>query len=112
MEKLLAKERIENLTVGQIAIEIESGDVLLVDLLGADPTFSLHRPEFDPDRRFILHCGAGRRSALAADTLQQVGSRSVAHMASMNQLENSTITCFPRFPIPARCDISEHRGPV
>ena len=99
-----AKERIENLTVGQVAIEIETGDVLLVDLreqnerdlhgvipgsihaprgmleFWADPTFSLHRPEFDPNRRVILHCAAGMRSALAADTLQQMGYRSVAHM--------------------------------
>ncbi len=99
-----AKESIENLTVGQVADELGSGDVLLVDLreqnerdlhgvipgsihaprgmleFWADPTFSLHRPEFDPNRRVILHCAAGGRSALAADTLQQMGYQSVAHM--------------------------------
>ena len=99
-----AKERIENLTVSQVARELETGDVLLVDLreqnerelhgaipgsihaprgmleFWADPTFSLHRAEFDPNRRVILHCAAGGRSALAADTLQQMGYRSVAHM--------------------------------
>ena len=46
----------------------------------ADPTSSYHRPEFAPDRRVILHCAAGGRSALAADTLQQMGYTNVAHL--------------------------------
>jgi rhodanese-related sulfurtransferase len=39
-----------------------------------------HRAEFDPNRRVILHCAAGGRSALAADTLQQMGYSDVAHL--------------------------------
>ena len=46
----------------------------------ADPTSSYHRPEFAPDRRVILHCAAGGRSVLAADTLQQMGYTNVAHL--------------------------------
>jgi rhodanese-related sulfurtransferase len=46
----------------------------------ADPTSAYHRPEFDPNRRVILHCTSGGRSALAADTLQQMGYSNVAHL--------------------------------
>ena len=99
-----AKERIQNLTVDQTAEELERGDVLLVDLrepderqehgaipsavhaprgmleFWADPSCSYHRAEFDPNRRIILHCGGGGRSALAADILQQMGFANVAHL--------------------------------
>ena len=99
-----AKQRIENLTVDQVAAELAQGDTVLVDVrepdervqngvipgavhaprgmleFYADPTSPYHRPEFDPDRRIVLHCAAGSRSALAADTLQQMGYRNVAHM--------------------------------
>ena len=99
-----AKQRVENLTVDQAAEEIERGDALLVDLrepgerveqgaipgavhaprgmleFWADPASSYHRSEFDPNRRIILHCASGGRSALAADTLQQMGYAKVAHM--------------------------------
>ncbi len=99
-----AKQRIQNLTVDQTAEEIERGDALLVDLrepgerqehgaipgavhaprgmleFWADPTSTYHRAEFDPSRRVILHCASGGRSALAADTLQQMGYANVAHL--------------------------------
>jgi len=99
-----AKQRIQNLTVDQMAEEVERGDVLLVDLrepderqehgtipgavhaprgmleFWADPTCSFHRAEFDPNRRVILYCGGGGRSALAADTLQHMGYANVAHL--------------------------------
>lgn len=99
-----AKQRIQNLTVEQVAAERESGDPLLVDLrepseleqqggipgairaprgmleFWADPTSSYHREEFDPNRRVILFCAGGGRSALAADTLQQMGYTNVAHL--------------------------------
>ncbi len=99
-----AKQRVENLTPDQLAAELEQRDVLLVDLrepgersehgaiptavhaprgmleFWADPTSAYHRPEFDPNRRVILHCASGGRSALAADTLQQMGYTRVAHM--------------------------------
>src|SRR5918998_1371032 len=99
-----ARQRIQNLTVDQTAEELERGDALLIDLrepgereeqgaipgavhaprgmleFWADPTSSYHRAEFDPNRRVILHCAAGGRSALAADTLQQMGDANVAHL--------------------------------
>jgi rhodanese-related sulfurtransferase len=99
-----AKQRVENLSVAQVAQEPERGDALLVYLrepiertqhgiipealsaprgmleFWADPTSSYHRPEFDPARRVVLHCASGGRSALAADTLRQLGYRNVAHL--------------------------------
>jgi rhodanese-related sulfurtransferase len=99
-----AKQRVQNLTVEQTAEEFERGDALFVDLresserqehgaipgavhaprgmleFWADPTSSYHRAEFDPNRRIILHCAGGGRSALAADTLQHMGYANVAHL--------------------------------
>ncbi len=99
-----AKQRVENLTPDQVAAELDQGEALLVDLresderdqqgvipgavhasrgmleFYADPSSAYHREEFDPDRRLIFHCASGGRSALAADTLQQMGYKNVAHL--------------------------------
>ena len=99
-----AKGRVENLGPEQVAAEVEGGDVVLVDIredderrrdgaipiavraprgmleFWADPTSPYHREEFDPARRTILYCASGGRSALAADTLQRIGYRNVAHL--------------------------------
>jgi rhodanese-related sulfurtransferase len=99
-----AKQRIENLTPDQVAAELDRGEVLLVDLretderiekgaipgsvhaprgmleFFADPTNEDHRPEFNPRRRTILYCAGGARSALAVETLQQLGYSDVAHL--------------------------------
>ena len=98
-----AKSRIQNLTVADVAEEIKRGNVTIVDIrephereqgaipgsisaprgmleFYADPTSSYHRPEFDPSKRIVLHCALGGRSALAADTLQQMGYTNVAHL--------------------------------
>jgi rhodanese-related sulfurtransferase len=87
-----------------VAAEVAGGDPLIVDIrepvereqhgsipgaisaprgmleFYADPTSPYHLPELDPNRRVILHCAAGGRSALAADTLQQMGYTDVAHL--------------------------------
>lgn len=99
-----AKQRVENLTPDQVASELEAGQAVLVDIrepeerqqngvipqathaprgmleFYADPSTPYHRQEFDPTRCIILHCAAGSRSALAADTLQQMGYTNVAHL--------------------------------
>ena len=99
-----AKGRIDNLTVEQAATEIEEGSATLVDIreedertqngaipnsvraprgmleFWADPSSPYHREEFDPDRRLILYCASGGRSALAADTLQRMGYENVCHL--------------------------------
>lgn len=99
-----AKKRVQNLSVDEAAREIEGGEALLVDIrepgeraengaipgaveaprgmleFWADPTSAYHREEFRPDRRVILHCASGGRSALAAVMLQELGYANVAHM--------------------------------
>lgn len=97
-----ARERVENLTPEQAAAETD--EALVVDVreswereLGgaipgavhaprgmlefqADPESPYHTEGFDPNRRTILYCASGGRSALAADTLQQIGYTNVAHI--------------------------------
>jgi rhodanese-related sulfurtransferase len=99
-----AKAQIENLSPQEVAAELQGGDALLVDLrepgervengvirgavhaprgmleFYADPTSAYHRAEFAPDRRTILYCASGGRSALAAETLQELGYTQVAHL--------------------------------
>ncbi|ASN80105.1 rhodanese-like domain-containing protein [Deinococcus ficus] len=99
-----ARQRVENLTVAQVAREMQEDGALLVDIrepgedqkegvipgaiaaprgmleFWADPSSPYHRSEFSPDRRVILHCASGGRSALAADTLRQLGYSRVAHL--------------------------------
>jgi rhodanese-related sulfurtransferase len=43
----------------------------------ADPSDHRHRIEFDPERRLILYCSTGERSAIAAATLRSMGYRDV-----------------------------------
>lgn len=99
-----AKQRVENLDPEETRREVEEGDALLVDIrepgeraqngyidgaveaprgmleFWADPTSPYHRQEFDPDKRIILHCASGGRSALAASMLEELGYQRVAHM--------------------------------
>lgn len=99
-----AKSRIQNLTPDQVAAELEAGDAVLIDIresdelrdngripgsvhaprgmleFYADANTPYHRPEFDPNRRIILTCASGGRSALAVDTLQQMGFTDIAHL--------------------------------
>lgn len=100
-----AKATIENLTVEEASKEIDSSErILVVDLrepdereqngaipdthhaprgmleFWGDPTSPYHREEFQPDRRIILYCASGGRSALATVTLRQLGYQNVAHL--------------------------------
>jgi len=99
-----AKGRIENLSVEQVREELEAGRATVVDIrdirellqLGkipgavhaprgmlefwVDPQSEYYRDVFSPDRRYILYCAGGGRSALAADTMRQMGYADVAHL--------------------------------
>lgn len=99
-----AKERVQALTPEQVAAELEGGEAVLVDLregpeleengripgsvhtprgmleFRADPASPYHDEALAPDKRVILHCASGGRSALAAVTLQEMGYTNVAHM--------------------------------
>jgi rhodanese-related sulfurtransferase len=99
-----AKSAIDNLTVDEAAREVEAGDAVLVDIreaeertsagaipgavpaprglleFMADPDSPYHVDELRRDRRIILHCAGGGRSALAVLTLREMGYTDVAHM--------------------------------
>lgn len=99
-----AKGRIENLTPDAVDDELQNGDAVLVDIrdapeleqngripgavhiprgmleFRADTTSPYHQPPLDPSRRVILHCASGGRSALAAQTLQEMGYENVSHL--------------------------------
>jgi rhodanese-related sulfurtransferase len=47
----------------------------------ADPESPMYNKELRPDRRLILYCGSGGRSALAAKTLHDMGYTDVASLA-------------------------------
>lgn len=99
-----AKSKIENLSPEQVAEEIKHPDVRLVDLrepdelkehgkiegsihavrglleFYADPGHSYYLEAFDPQKRIILHCAAGVRSAFAVQTLKTMGYTNIAHL--------------------------------
>lgn len=99
-----AKKDIENLSVEEVAAELASGKAVLVDIreseervqngfiqealhlprgmleFYADPTSPYHRSELQPDKRVILHCAGGGRSALAVHSLLELGYSNVAHL--------------------------------
>lgn len=99
-----AKQHIENLTPQQVQEELSNGDATLIDIreseeltqngkiagavhaprgmleFYADDSLPYHKPAFDKGKRLILHCASGGRSALAVQTLQQMGYENVAHL--------------------------------
>ncbi len=99
-----AKSQIDNLTPEEVKKELENNNATLIDIRDseelqqngkipgsvhasrgmlefyADPTLPYYRPEFDKNKKLILHCASGGRSALAALTLKQMGYDNVAHL--------------------------------
>lgn len=99
-----AKSQIQNLSVEEVARELETDSVTLVDIrepdeaqregaipgavaaprgmleFWADPASPYHRDEFDPSGRTILYCASSGRSALAVQALQGLGYTDVAHL--------------------------------
>lgn len=98
-----AMAAVENLSPAQVSAELAQGAVL-VDLrdaeerqqhgaipgavhvsrglleFKADPDHPYHVAALQPDARIILHCASGGRSALAAQTLRDMGYGDVAHL--------------------------------
>lgn len=100
-----AKARIEELSVEELQAEMaRGGDLTLVDIRdpreqwergaipGArsmprgmlefwfDPDSKYFRGGLSFDARYVVYCAGGGRSALAADTLQDLGYTNVAHL--------------------------------
>ena len=101
-----AKTEIENLSAEQVKAELDAGTAVICDirdfreryLKGAipgafaldrgmlefwvDPASEYYRNLFTPDKRYILYCAAGGRSALSAKTMKDMGYQNVAHLES------------------------------
>ena len=45
-----------------------------------DPTLPYHDPAFSSGKQVVFYCAGGGRSALAADTAQQMGLQRVSHL--------------------------------
>ena len=98
------KKDIENLSVADLKAELGAPDLLLADIreiqervdLGtipgskhaprgmlefwADPESPYYRDWFGENRRIVLFCAGGGRSALAAKALMDMGFKNVAHL--------------------------------
>ncbi len=99
-----AKKDIVNLTPLEVKAELAKGNVTLIDIrepaeleqngviagavsaprgmleFYADPATPYYKSEFNKDKRIILQCASGGRSALAVATLKQMGYTNIAHM--------------------------------
>lgn len=99
-----ARAEIEELTVEQLQAELEAGTCTVVDIrdirerirLGVipgavsaprgmlefwfDPESPYHDERYELDGRYVLHCAAGWRSAIAAKAVQELGFTNVAHL--------------------------------
>ena len=100
-----AMAQVTTYSVAQVQARMNDADVQIVDIrdvrelerdgtvVGAypaprgmlefwiDPASPYHKPLFaDESKEFILYCGAGWRSALAAKSLQDMGMTNVAHI--------------------------------
>ena len=73
------RETVERENEGQIPGSIHAPRGLLE--FHADPESPVYKEELTPDRRIILYCGSGGRSALAAKTLMDMGFNDVASLA-------------------------------
>jgi len=94
----VARAGIENLTPGEVRAELDSGTVVLIDVRESTETIAgviagavlVPRGILEfwagdglttADRRVIVCSSTGLRSALAAQSLQELGYTDVAHLA-------------------------------
>lgn len=98
-----AKKEIENLTPLQAKEELMKSNTMLIDLreaeelingkiegaihaprgmleFYADATLPYYKKEFDKEKRLILYCASGGRSALSVQTLKKMGFKNIAHI--------------------------------
>jgi len=61
----------------------------------ADPDVPSHSPAFTKDKRVVLYCGTGGRSALAGKTLQEMGYRSVFNAGGFKEMADAGLDTEP-----------------
>jgi rhodanese-related sulfurtransferase len=101
-----AKRALENLSVEELRAEIDKGTSVVVDIrdfrelylkgkipgafhadrgmleFWVDPQSPYYRDIFVPEKRYVLYCAGGGRSALAAKAMKDMGYPDVAHLES------------------------------
>ena len=101
-----ARARVEALSPAEVRAELEAGDAAVLDIrdvrerwrdgavpgarhvprgmleFWADPDSPYHKEWLTPQRRTVLYCAGGARSALAARALEEIGYTDVAHLES------------------------------
>ena len=99
-----AEKDIDCLSVEEFAAELETGTAIGLDIRDTrdrihkgviagtehaprgmleflvDPNSGYHDKMFNPDKRYILYCGLGGQSALAANTMREMGYTNVGHL--------------------------------
>jgi rhodanese-related sulfurtransferase len=99
-----AKQEIENLSPEQLKQEIDDSRAIVVDIrdnrelylkgkipgavecprgmleFWVDPASEYYREVFKPEKRYVLYCAGGGRSALSAKTMKDMGYQDVAHL--------------------------------
>ncbi len=99
-----AKSHIDNLSAAEVQAAIAANEAVIVDIrdfrelyakgkiphavhaprgmleFWIDPTSEYYRDVFVPDKRYILYCAGGGRSALAAKTMKDMGYTDVGHL--------------------------------
>lgn len=99
-----AKARIENIPPVLAMDEVDDGNIIVIDVRDIrelqrdgcipgsyhvprglieswiDPESDYFKPVFAEDKKFLIVCASGRRSALVVDTLQHMGFGPVANM--------------------------------
>jgi rhodanese-related sulfurtransferase len=99
-----ARREIVELEPEQVLAEMESGDIIIIDVrdikeieregripgsfncprgmleFWIDPASPYFKPVFGEPKRFIFHCALDWRSALSTQTAQRMGLENVAHM--------------------------------
>lgn len=100
-----AEAEIETMSVEDVLTQLENPETVLVDIrdirelwregaipgafhaprgmleFWVDPDSPYHKDVFASGKKFVFFCAGGMRSALAAQSVQRMGLRPVAHMA-------------------------------
>ncbi len=61
----------------------------------ADPDLPSHHPAFTKDKRVVLYCASGGRSALAGKALQEMGYRSVFNAGGFKDMADAGLDTEP-----------------
>ena len=99
-----AEKNIETITIETVSEMLEDAAVTIVDIrdvreleregkipgavhaprgmleFWVDPDSPYHRELFAQDKKFVLYCASAWRSALATQTLQNMGMKNICHM--------------------------------